>query len=1333
LSANAKQWSKNANKKSSTPEPKEVSCPITGCTHKSKFRKDSTLSHHLRSKAHPLLELRNLKESGWTWKNLTFCPGCSHVFMSKHIERHVEKCRVKSAQIPTNLLMAGMRVNASVHNIDALPKTQLLGFLKLLDAYPEAHKVTMTMSDLRIPSMALCPMYLECLDFLLSIVVQSFTAKQPEDFVPRACKLYNLFPALIGANLNRGGAKGERKTKTKGRGVYTAQKNRMQLLIRGRLPEALAYAGIYPISVDAMPTQPRSKRKYSPVLTADGDLTDETQRRVKSKVKCGLLSQAAACLGSKGVSPLNDDTRAEAESKFPARKEVNENILKKIIELSGFEDHVRKVLQALLEHFMPKKTPPSQPDEQESPPSQATENEMMSQQPPENRSTDISPDDIEMAIGGMKKGKARDPHGWKHEHYKMVIAHGSPEVSMSQTSIKQHLSRIAMLARRKGSIVLQSLCPVSALTLLNKTDKPAIDKTTGNSKKHPDIRPIQTGGIIGKLIAKCDVAKSMSLVKKILGDLQLGCASNGTEHVVKTMQLVFESEIKTFAAEVDHENAFNEMVRRITKSLFDILERLIHEVLHTDPLHPTSFQGLQNQLYELIALGMDENGKISGLKMGDGGPQGNPALPTLFSVTMLPFLLLIKKLHSQSLVKCFFDDSNMSTDNEEDLAHTVWDYTEICESLLIPFNNDKYKVNCNKRDHVFQKHLWTKPKPQLIDHLMALPSDAAECEAEIAQWTWRENRWRNKEGWSTSVSFNFPTDGKKIEDFGRTVLGVPIGSREYVIKTLATSLANMKKSGFDLVTKVNHAQSMLLLTRYCLVTKPMYLRRNVPCDLAIKAFKDYDSARKYVLRILLRQPSVLLDQIRQAQLPTGHGGVGLVSSEHTCKPAFAASTVDFILNLKANSMPKFLLNAITRERMPLDSFTLDSTPDAQLGVVQLGIKYTNNCLLSIPAIEALGTEESEAPLESHFHKSLEYFSQYWHGQDLTHVLQLAESISQYDKDSIWLQRLRKKQSILTSKVLAPEFISLLNGDMHKSNNATYAMNISDVKQKAILRCIATPESGKFLHAFPMDPRSEFSNDEFHVAMGMRFLTPIHAGSLTGKYCCDKPRQVGVYNHIDRSGLHLLTCLRGKGKENPVSHRHNCMRDKIAGMLKFAGCNTVRIEPQAPTTDGRRLDIGASDLVKDVQIMVDFTVAAPFADSYVNQAAKKTGYAADQAIKRKIATYEAACQKQKVRFIPLAMETHGYMSPSILSFVSLAQAKVKRGSSPLAAYHSRNFGTYWRIRLSVEFMKATAESILERTASILDTSKPEYSSDEIFSFFNYPGAAASFIPFVTQAV
>ena len=97
-----------------------------------------------------------------------------------------------------------------------------------------------------------------------------------------------------------------------------------------------------------------------------------------------------------------------------------------------------------------------------------------------------------------------------------------------------------------------------------------------------------------------------------------------------------------------------------------------------------------------------------------------------------------------------------------------------------------------------------------------------------------------------------------------------------------------------------------------------------------------------------------------------------------------------------------------------------------------------------------------------------------------------------------------------------------------------------------------------------------------------------------------------------------------------------------------------------------------------------------------------------------------------------METHGYMSPSLLSLVSLAQAKVRKGSSPLAAYHARSFGAFWRIRLSVEFMKATAESIIERTARILDTSRPEYSSQEVFSYFNFPGAEASFIPSVTQS-
>ena len=90
-----------------------------------------------------------------------------------------------------------------------------------------------------------------------------------------------------------------------------------------------------------------------------------------------------------------------------------------------------------------------------------------------------------------------------------------------------------------------------------------------------------------------------------------------------------------------------------------------------------------------------------------------------------------------------------------------------------------------------------------------------------------------------------------------------------------------------------------------------------------------------------------------------------------------------------------------------------------------------------------------------------------------------------------------------------------------------------------------------------------------------------------------------------------------------------------------------------------------------------------------------------------------------------MESHGFMSPQFLSLISLAQRKVRRSSSSLAAYHASNFARYWKIRLSVEFMKATAEAVLARQSAILRPSNMHFSESEHCCLFEFPHAQADF--------
>ena len=295
--------------------------------------------------------------------------------------------------------------------------------------------------------------------------------------------------------------------------------------------------------------------------------------------------------------------------------------------------------------------------------------------------------------------------------------------------------------------------------------------------------------------------------------------------------------------------------------------------------------------------------------------------------------------------------------------------------------------------------------------------------------------------------------------------------------------------------------------------------------------------------------------------------------------------------------------------------------------------------------------------------------------------------------------------------------------MHLENNRQFGMNLKLQEYQAICRSISDKSAGYFLHALPVDDRSEFSNSEFTTLMRMRFITPLHDGSLTGAYCCDIPQKKGSYNWMSKSGLHLLSCLRGTGKGNPTIHRHNCVRDKVIDMLSYAGCKEIRREPQVPSSDGLRVDLSVGDLMDDVMVMGDVTVAAPFRQMYCVQAARTTGYAAAQAASRKVTKYAKACAKVKTTFIPLAMETYGLMSPEFQRLITLAQRKVKNQNTPLAAFRAKNFARFWRVRLAVEFMKATAEAVLLKSEFICQKSlkKLPVQPSEMFCMDPWPSA------------
>ena len=257
-------------------------------------------------------------------------------------------------------------------------------------------------------------------------------------------------------------------------------------------------------------------------------------------------------------------------------------------------------------------------------------------------------------------------------------------------------------------------------------------------------------------------------------------------------------------------------------------------------------------------------------------------------------------------------------------------------------------------------------------------------------------------------------------------------------------------------------------------------------------------------------------------------------------------------------------------------------------------------------------------------------------------------------------------------------------------------NTSDLQIKAIVRSISQKEASAFLHSLAVDPDSTFTNEEFQICMAMRFILPLHDGSLTGKYCCRTPHEMV---HLDRAGLHLLTCGAGSGIFNVRMFRHTIMCIRLVEMLKEAGCPDAYRECQAPSRDGKKLDFSTHMLLPKKHIMGDFTVAAPFCSSYVKQAAKRRGYAASVLTKNKFRTYGEECQRQQVTLLPVAMESHGYMSKELIGLISNARNKIREMNTYRSDIKAKEFNRRWKMKLSTTFMKHTAKCVIYRVRTI----------------------------------
>ena len=235
----------------------------------------------------------------------------------------------------------------------------------------------------------------------------------------------------------------------------------------------------------------------------------------------------------------------------------------------------------------------------------------------------------------------------------------------------------------------------------------------------------------------------------------------------------------------------------------------------------------------------------------EGGEQGNPLMPALFSLGQQPALQAVQaQLQPGETLYAFLDDIYAVV--QPDRVRPVYD-------LLA----NHLKAHAHIRLNQGKTRIWNRGGHQ--------PANTQSLGPE----TWASNR-------------ELPPTQQ-----GLTVLGAPIGTEQYVQQFLRHSLANHKPL-LDQLPQIADLQAAWLLLLYTASPRSNYLLRLLPPARTRGFAADHDLEVTRCLTQLLQTNQLPVDAAARAHLPLAMGGLGLMSASHLAVPAFWASWADAV-------------------------------------------------------------------------------------------------------------------------------------------------------------------------------------------------------------------------------------------------------------------------------------------------------------------------------------------------------------------------------------------------------------------------------------------------------
>ena len=139
---------------------------------------------------------------------------------------------------------------------------------------------------------------------------------------------------------------------------------------------------------------------------------------------------------------------------------------------------------------------------------------------------------------------------------------------------------------------------------------------------------------------------------------------------------------------------------------------------------------------------------------------------------------------------------------------------------------------------------------------------------------------------------------------GSTILGIPMGTKEYILNQLDTKLDEYTRI-LHMISRMD-AQLAYPLLQSCVNARPMFLLRCIPPSLTSSFCNKFDMYMNRTIALIAGCPTETLELHSEVirQLPTSWGGLGIRAMQNFNKDSYLASSL-YSLTFLRNNHPEF--------------------------------------------------------------------------------------------------------------------------------------------------------------------------------------------------------------------------------------------------------------------------------------------------------------------------------------------------------------------------------------------------------------------------------------------